>query len=54
MIEGLLVRNSLESSCFVLEQDTFIRCFTLVQPRKTGNHPDMAEKFVNWDVKHQC
>ena len=32
-----------ETHCCVLEQDT---CLVLVQPRKTGNHPDMTEKLL--------
>ena len=30
-----------------------ICCLVLFQCRKTGNRPDMTEKIVDWDVKHQ-
>ena len=36
------------SLCCVLGQDTLS-----AQPKKTGNRPDMTEKNVVWDVKHQ-
>ena len=47
-IQGLLVRGSpqAESLCCAIGQDTFICCFELVQPRKTGNRPDMTEKLM--------
>ena len=33
--------------CCVLAHNThFIHCFVLVQPRKTGNHPNMTEKLL--------
>ena len=52
-IEGLLVLDSLEELCYVLEQD-FIFCLVLVQPRKTETgRPDMTEKIVDLDIKHQ-
>ena len=46
-IEGLLVRvsASAESLCCVLEQETIDR-LVMVQPRKTGNCPDMTEKLL--------
>ena len=30
----------------------FILCLVLVEPRKTGNRPNMT-KYVDWDVKNQ-
>ena len=42
-LKGLLVRDSLESLLFPGRH--FIYCLVLVQPRKTGNHPDMTEKL---------
>ena len=54
-IEGSLVLDLLEALHFVPKQDTvvslcktvrnFILFLVLVQPRKTGNCPDMTEKF---------
>ena len=54
-MEGSLVRDLLEALHFVPEQDTvvslskavrhFILCLVPVQPRKTGNCPDMTEKI---------
>ena len=43
MIEGSLVQDSPESLSCVLEQDTLSAALVLVQPKKTGNHPDMME-----------
>ena len=39
-----------QSQCVVSLSKTL---YPLVQPRKTGNCPDMTEKIVDWDVKHQ-
>ena len=54
-IEGSLVRDLLEALHFVPEQDMvvslsktvrhFILCLVLDQPWKTGNCPEMTEKF---------
>ena len=45
-IKGLLVDSpQAELLCCVLEQDTFL-CLVLVQPRRTGNLPDMTEKLL--------
>ena len=41
----------MESLCCVLEH--FISYVVMVQPKKTGNHTDMTEQFVDWDVKQQ-
>ena len=41
-----IVRDSRDSLCYVLEQDTFFSCLVLVQPRKARNGPDMTEKLL--------
>ena len=43
---GLLVRDSPESLWCVLEHDTLSAAYPLVQPRKTGNNPNMTEKLL--------
>ena len=45
-IEGSLVRASLESLFCVF-------CLVLVQARMAEKHPNMTEKNVDQDVKHQ-
>ena len=50
----LLVQDSQEALtvlCHSVRQ--LILCLVLIQPRKTGKCPNIIEKFVDWDVKHQ-
>ena len=45
--KGSLVRDSLKSDCIVsLSKALYPLLSTQVQPRKTGNLPDMTEKLL--------